>query len=136
MKRAELKALVDECYRLLGPEETAHLVDGIKSVGFEFATRGGMTIGLCDIVVPSDKAARSQRPTSAVDEIDNQFQRGLITDDERYEQVVELWQRTTARHLRRDDGRPRPDGRGHDDDRRRAPAGTRATSASSARCAA
>mgnify|MGYP003342910192 CR=1 FL=1 len=44
MTRAALKGLVDQCYRLLGPTETAHLVDGIKSVGFEFATRGGMTI--------------------------------------------------------------------------------------------
>ena len=58
MKRADLKELVDECYRLLGAEETAHLVDGIKSVGFEFATRGGMTIGLFDIEIPKDKAAR------------------------------------------------------------------------------
>ena len=58
MKRSDLKELVDRCYRDLGPEETAHLVDGIKSVGFEFATRGGMTIGLFDIEIPKDKAAR------------------------------------------------------------------------------
>ena len=55
MRRVDLKRLVDTCYRLLGPAETAHLVDGIKSVGFKFATRGGMTIGLWDIVVPKDK---------------------------------------------------------------------------------
>jgi hypothetical protein len=64
MKRADLKELVDECYRRLGPDETAHLVDGIKSVGFEFATRGGMTIGLFDIEIPKDKAERLARPTS------------------------------------------------------------------------
>ena len=58
MRRAELKGLVDTCYRLLGAEETAHLVDGIKDVGFEFATRGGMTIGLFDIEIPKDKQAR------------------------------------------------------------------------------
>ena len=52
MKRSELKLIVDECYRQLGPEETANLVDGIKAVGFQFATRGGMTIGLWDIVTP------------------------------------------------------------------------------------
>ena len=40
MKRSDLKDLVDECYRLLGSDETAHLVDGIKTVGFDFATRG------------------------------------------------------------------------------------------------
>ena len=96
MKRAELRRLVEECYRLLGPAETAHLVDGIKSVGFEFATRGGMTIGVFDIEVPSDKAVRLKAADGEVDEIDRQFQRGLITDDERYEQVVSVWQRTTA----------------------------------------
>ena len=95
MKRADLKRLVDVCYRLLGPAETAHLVDGIKSVGFEFATRGGMTIGLWDIVVPKTKGALMTGADDAVSAIDKQFQRGLITGDERYEQVVELWQRTT-----------------------------------------
>src|SRR5690349_19587321 len=95
MKRTDLKRLVDSCYRLLGPVETAHLVDGVKSVGFTFATRGGMTIGLWDIVVPKDKREMLSGADEAVSAIDRQFQRGLITEDERYEQVVELWQRTT-----------------------------------------
>jgi DNA-directed RNA polymerase subunit beta' len=97
MKRTDLKELVDECYRRLGPEETAHLVDGIKSVGFEFATRGGMTIGLFDIEIPKDKAARLTAADDSVLAIDKQFQRGLITEDERYEQVVGVWQDTTAK---------------------------------------
>jgi DNA-directed RNA polymerase subunit beta' len=95
MRRSELKALVDVCYRVLGPEETAHLVDGIKSVGFEFATRGGLTIGLLDIVTPSDKAERLAATDEAIERIDRQFSRGLITEDERYEQVVRIWQDTT-----------------------------------------
>ena len=96
MRRSDLKELVDECYRLLGPEETAHLVDGIKSVGFEFATRGGMTIGLFDIEVPKDKPARLAEADESVAAIDRQFQRGLITEDERYEQVVGVWQETSS----------------------------------------
>ena len=96
MVRTELKELVDECYRLLGSDETAHLVDGIKSVGFEFATRGGMTIGVFDIEVPKDKAERLKGADDQVAQIDRQFQRGLITDDERYEQVVDVWQQTTT----------------------------------------
>ncbi|MEJ7749243.1 MAG: hypothetical protein WKF56_08060, partial [Candidatus Limnocylindrales bacterium] len=97
MKRSDLKELVDECYRQLGPEETAHLVDGIKDVGFEFATRGGMTIGLFDIEIPKDKKKRLAAADDSVAAIDRQFQRGLITEDERYEQVVSVWQDTTAR---------------------------------------
>ena len=95
MKRADLKRLVDRCYRDLGPVETAYLVDGIKSIGFKFATRGGMTIGLWDIVVPTSKPAQMTKADADVASIDRQFQRGLITEDERYEQVVELWQRVT-----------------------------------------
>jgi DNA-directed RNA polymerase subunit beta' len=95
MDRGKLKRLVDDCYRLLGPIETAHLVDGIKSIGFDFATRGGLTIGLWDIVVPANKRKMLSDADLAIAEIDKQFQRGLITEDERYEQVVELWQRTT-----------------------------------------
>ena len=95
MRRVDLKRLVDTCYRLLGPAETAHLVDGIKDVGFKFATRGGLTIGLWDIVVPKAKKEKLVEADEAVASIDKQFQRGLITEDERYEQVVELWQRVT-----------------------------------------
>jgi DNA-directed RNA polymerase subunit beta' len=97
MKRSDLKEIVDECYRQLGPDETAHLVDGIKSVGFEFATRGGITIGLFDIEIPKDKTARLDAADGDVAEIDRQFQRGLITEEERYEQVVGVWQETTAK---------------------------------------
>ena len=93
-----LKELVDECYRLLGPDETAHLVDGIKSVGFDFATRGGMTIGLWRHRGPEGQGrARLKAADDQVAEIDRQFQRGLITEDERYEQVVDVWQKTTER---------------------------------------
>ncbi len=95
MRRADLKRLVDECYRLLGPDETAQLVDGIKDVGFKYATRGGMTIGLWDIVTPDDKGKQLAAADKQVSAIDGQFQRGLITEDERYEQVVDLWQKTT-----------------------------------------
>ena len=97
MKRSDLKALVDQCYRELGPVETAHLVDGIKGIGFHFATRGGMTIGLWDIVVPGSKKELLADADRQVAKIDQQFQRGLITDDERYQGVVDLWQDVTKK---------------------------------------
>jgi DNA-directed RNA polymerase subunit beta' len=95
MRRTDLKKLVDECYRVLGPADTAQLVDGIKDVGFKFATRGGMTIGLWYIFTPPQKDKSLKLADDQVTDIDKQFQRGLITDEERYEQVVELWKRTT-----------------------------------------
>jgi len=95
MNRAALRELVSECYRLLGPIETAHLVDGIKSVGFRYATRGGMTIAVSDIQVPVKKPGLLAAADKEVREIDGQFQRGLITEDERYRSVVSVWQKTT-----------------------------------------
>ena len=82
--------------RTLGSDETAHLVDGIKSIGFKYATRGGMTIAVSDIPVPPNKAAMLAKAEEQIKRIDEQFQRGLITDDERYTQVVAIWQSTTA----------------------------------------
>jgi DNA-directed RNA polymerase subunit beta' len=95
MNRAALRELVSDCYRLLGPAETALLVDGIKSVGFHYATRGGMTIAVQDITVPIEKQALLGEADKHVAEIDKQYQRGLITEDERYERVVQIWKDTT-----------------------------------------
>ena len=66
LTRTDLRKLVADCYRLLGPAETAHFVDGIKAVGFEFATRGGMTISVADIHTPEDKPARLAAADEAV----------------------------------------------------------------------
>ena len=95
MNRQALRDLVDQCYRLLGPVETAHLVDGIKAIGFELATRGGLTIGVEDIVVPPQKTEMLKEADERVLRIDRDYQRGLITEDERYTQVVGVWQDVT-----------------------------------------
>ena len=95
MNRSALRELVSDCYRVLGPAETAHLVDGIKSVGFHYATRGGMTIAIGDITIPKEKKGLLVAADVKVGLIDGQFQRGLITEDERYEKVVQIWKDTT-----------------------------------------
>jgi DNA-directed RNA polymerase subunit beta' len=95
MNRTALRELVADCYRLLGPIETAHLVDGIKQIGFHYATRGGMTIAVDDITIPPEKPALLKAADTKVETIDRQFQRGLITEEERYEQVVNVWKDTT-----------------------------------------
>ncbi len=95
MNRTALRELVADCYRLLGPIETAHLVDGIKGIGFHYATRGGMTIAVDDITIPPQKGELLKAADKQVEAIDKQFQRGLITEDERYESVVTVWKDTT-----------------------------------------
>jgi DNA-directed RNA polymerase subunit beta' len=95
MDRGALRDVVSDCYHLLGRNETAHLVDGIKAVGFRYATRGGMTIAVADITIPDTKTGLIEKADKAVEDIDLQFQRGLITDDERYDSVVRIWRSTT-----------------------------------------
>jgi DNA-directed RNA polymerase subunit beta' len=95
MARAALREVVSDCYHVLGRAETAHLVDGIKSVGFRYATQGGMTIAMDDIKVPESKPELLKSADGRVIEIDKQYQRGLITEEERYTSVVSVWKATT-----------------------------------------
>ena len=97
MNRGALKALISDCYRRLGPLATTTLVDGIKSTGFHYATVAGITIGIDDVKIPAAKAEELDKADVAVGQIDREFKRGLITEDERYGQTVEVWRQTTDR---------------------------------------
>jgi DNA-directed RNA polymerase subunit beta' len=89
--RKELSALVAETYRLFGTAQTANVLDGIKELGFHYATVAGTTIGISDIQVPGDKEKILHEAESRVEKIEGQFRRGLITDDERYQRVIDVW---------------------------------------------
>jgi DNA-directed RNA polymerase subunit beta' len=95
MDRKGLKALIAQCYRQLGPEATTHLVDGIKGLGFHYATVAGITIGIDDIRVPDEKSKLLADADAAVAAIEREFRKGFITEDERYTQTVEVWRRAT-----------------------------------------
>src|SRR5437762_1246896 len=95
MDRKALKALIADCHRRLGPAATTALVDGIKSVGFHYATLAGLTIGIDDVAIPPSKRKILEEADTRVAEIDREFRRGFITDDERYEQTVNVWRATT-----------------------------------------
>jgi DNA-directed RNA polymerase subunit beta' len=95
MDRKGLKEIIARCYRDLGPEATATLVDGIKAIGFHYATGAGITIGVEDLAVPKQKAELLRKAEQRVADIDREFRRGFITEDERYTQTVEVWRETT-----------------------------------------
>jgi DNA-directed RNA polymerase subunit beta' len=95
MDRRGLKEIIAGCYRDLGPAATALLVDGIKGVGFRYATAAGITIGIEDLAVPKQKAELIHKAEGRVADIDREFRRGFITEDERYTQTVEVWRETT-----------------------------------------
>ncbi len=95
MDKKVLKGIVAECHRLLGNESTATMVDNIKSLGFHYATKSGMTIAINDIKVPKDKTKILEHAEGRIAETDKQFQRGLITEDERYNSAVTIWTQAT-----------------------------------------
>jgi DNA-directed RNA polymerase subunit beta' len=97
MDRKALKALIADCHRRLGPSATTALVDGIKAVGFHYATLAGITIGIEDVAIPVRKRQILEDADGRVAEIDREFRRGFITDEERYAQTVEVWRETTDR---------------------------------------
>ncbi|MBM3173092.1 MAG: DNA-directed RNA polymerase subunit beta', partial [Chloroflexi bacterium] len=95
MDKGALKRLVADCYRLLGYEATANVLDNLKKLGFEYATKSGTTIAASDVEVPKSKAKLLEEGDERVAVIESQFNRGLITDDERYSKTIEVWTEVT-----------------------------------------
>jgi DNA-directed RNA polymerase subunit beta' len=87
----------DEIARIHGSEQTARQADKIKELGFKYATLGGMTIGINDIEVPPVKHDIVAESEQSVFDLEKQFRRGLITEEERYREAVNIWQNATKR---------------------------------------
>ncbi|MHB1653537.1 MAG: DNA-directed RNA polymerase subunit beta' [Desulfitobacteriaceae bacterium] len=90
-----LANIVANTYRTGGYAATAALLDGIKTLGFKFSTRAGITVGLSDIEVPKEKKRILAEADALVARIEQQFRRGLITDEERYGLVIDTWTKAT-----------------------------------------
>ena len=93
MGKDALQDLIGVCYRRLGGSATTELVDRIKDVGFEYATRSGITIAISDLTVPPEKATIIEETEKILDEVDRQYRRGLLTEDEQYTRTIEMWSR-------------------------------------------
>ena len=90
-----LADIVAKTYRRCGYEATSSLLDGLKNQGFKFSTRAGMTVGLTDITVPEAKTEILANADAAVAKTEQQYRRGLITDEERYNLVIDTWAKAT-----------------------------------------
>ncbi|MCX7781367.1 MAG: DNA-directed RNA polymerase subunit beta', partial [Negativicutes bacterium] len=95
MDKKQLGKLVAESYRRFGNAKTAVVLDSIKKLGFSFACRAGVTIAIDDIKIPAEKAEILSKTEAQVDTIDKQYRRGLITEDERYKKIIDLWTKAT-----------------------------------------
>jgi len=90
-----LEKIVERCYKKHGNTVTSVLLDNIKEMGFHFSTRGAITISIGDIVVPEKKWELIEKAEEEVEKFERSYRRGLISDEERYEKVIEIWNRTT-----------------------------------------
>lgn len=95
LEKGGVRDLIAEVYEVSGQEETCIVADKIKEVGFLYATRSGSTIAVADITVPARKKEIVQSAQESVDEISRDFRRGLLTEQERNEKTIEVWQDTT-----------------------------------------
>ena len=100
MDKKRLSDLVDRCYRKLGFAATVSLLDGIKKLGFQFATRAGVTISIQDITIPKEKEEIIREAEAQVDTIDQQYRHGLITEEERSDGVIAVWTEATEKVTR------------------------------------
>ena len=99
------------CYLKFGLQTTVDMLDEIKNLGFLYATRAGISIGIDDMVVPQDKPKLVGNAEKDVMEVQQQYQDGAITHGERYNKIIEIWSKVTETRLRRDvqdDGGGRP----------------------------
>jgi len=95
MDKKALGELIDQAYRRLGSKATVILADRLRTLGYQFATRAGISICVDDMQIPSDKARFVEAANEQVRQIEAQYQEGLITDGERYNKVIDIWAQTT-----------------------------------------
>jgi len=89
-----LKRIVTDCSKVLSNEDMAEVLDNLKQLGFQYATKSGTTIAMSDIQVPASKVNLVNEAEEQTAVIENQYNRGLITEDERYSGVVSVWMET------------------------------------------
>ncbi|RQV99254.1 DNA-directed RNA polymerase subunit beta', partial [bacterium] len=87
--------LVAQCYKVVGNKRTVEFLDQLKALGFNWAMKAGITIGLDDALIPEEKFELVEKSSQEVDKIRNLYEKGVITDGERYNKVIDVWTRTT-----------------------------------------
>ena len=95
MNKKQLGKLVANCYNHFGATKTAEVIDGVKNLGYHYACVAGMTVAISDVIVPPKKKTIIGDTQKVVNKVERQYDRGLITEEERYHKVVDLWSKAT-----------------------------------------
>ncbi|MDQ5814932.1 MAG: DNA-directed RNA polymerase subunit beta' [Actinomycetota bacterium] len=97
IKKKELSALVDRCARIFDKKDLAEILDALKATGFMYATKSGVTIGLDDVTTPAEKPKILAEHEKRAEKIETQYRRGVITEEERRQELIEVWTEATDR---------------------------------------
>ena len=92
--KKQLKQILEKVINTHGATQTAEVLDDVKAIGYKFSTRAAMTVSISDMTVPPQKPQMIQEAQDTVDKITKNYKRGLITEEERYKEVVETWKNT------------------------------------------
>ena len=93
--KGRLSNLITKVYRICGHSRTVDLLDALKTLGFEWATLAGMSISINDLAIPPEKEKILTRANKEVEQVESQYRRGLITEGERYNKIIDIWMHTT-----------------------------------------
>ena len=93
--KKKLEELIRRCYQVAGHLETVHTLDRVKDLGFEHATLAGISIGIVDMIVPEAKAKTVEAARKSLAEVEAQYRKGIITDGERYNKIIDIWTHAT-----------------------------------------
>ncbi len=91
LDKGGVNALINRVHQVIGDVETIEMVDAIKDIGFRFATISGTTVAVADLTIPEKRTEILGTARKRVDEIDRQFRRGLLTEEEQYQRTIEQW---------------------------------------------
>ncbi len=97
LDKGGVKDLIADVYEICGADATTELADRIKDIGFEYAMRSGSTIAVADISIPAEKASILSEAQTEVEKLNRNWRRGLLTEQERNEKIVDVWQETTKK---------------------------------------
>ena len=97
LKKKGLQQLVQRCYLTSGLQTTVEMLDALKHLGFTYATRSGMSIGIEDLIIPQSKAELSAKARDEVIKVEQQYLEGAITNGERYNKVIAVWSDVTEK---------------------------------------
>ena len=93
--KKSLGTIIDKCYMKHGPTQTSIMLDRIKALGYHYSSIGAITVAASDMIVPQKKYELLDDADATVDKIEKMYKRGFISEDERYERVIEKWTKTT-----------------------------------------